>query len=114
MASFNQKKYSLLAKPDQTKLVVGDSKEEKHLTINGGGVGRRVDQLQIKFTTRMEKLMNVFYKQKGLQGNSLRMVLDVTRIQPGDTAESLAGGHGWGRDRGVQCTVYRVQCTVVG
>ena len=72
-------------------------------------MGRRVDQLQIKFTTRMEKLMNAFYKQKGLQANSVRMVLDVTRIQPGDTAESLAGGHGWGRDRGVQCTVYSVQ-----
>ena len=43
--------------------------------------------------------------KKGLQENSVRMVLDGTRIQPGDTAESLAEGHGWGRDnRGVQCT----------
>eukprot|EP00092_Neocalanus_flemingeri_P017406 GFUD01018828.1.p1 GENE.GFUD01018828.1~~GFUD01018828.1.p1 ORF type:complete len:280 (+),score=92.96 GFUD01018828.1:391-1230(+) len=70
---------------------VGETKELLNLKVDWEG---KLIEYKIRFTTRMEVLMNDFCKRKGLQANSVRILLDGIRIDPEDTPESLGARDG--------------------
>ena len=45
---------------------------------------------KIKRSTKLEKLMNAFCERQGKQMSTVRFLFDGTRVQPGDSPETVS------------------------
>lgn len=67
----------------------GESGSSEHLNIKVTDNNNEVF-FKIKRSTQLKKLMDAFCERQGKATNSVRFLFDGTRVQPGDTPDSVS------------------------